>query len=427
MKKIYLFSALVAGMAMLSSCGSDDSLATTGSDNANEAKQQIVLQVSNSGDGLQTRAGRELNSSEAKQSIENVKVIICDNSNNIKYVKTIENWTSEGVSTVYSTGGHGREKTLEIPAASKLGAGEYVVYAFGYSSNSDYDLSTITSVSDGTTEGTFKANTVLSFKNGATNKIGEEIFAGSLNLTVESGKGFNKSVVLNRQVAGAFGYLTDIPYIANAAKLQLVASTRNTQLVLGNFLNEDFLTNGSNTSKNVVNGATAADDNVIYTITLSDWFKNIQDTDNDGLIDVTENWKGDATKYASGSVFAGNFLIPFQKVDGTSTFTLQLIDNNSTVLRSWIVKLPSSEVATALTAWNSNAFSAVSDYKEDVKVYSVMRNHLYAIGQRPKDEPTKPGGGEDPDKDEPESLNNKQELTLRVCDNWEVIHKMELE
>lgn len=427
MKKIYLFSALVAGMAMLSSCGSDDSLATTGSDDANEVKQQIVLQVSNSGDGLLTRAGRELNSSEAKQSIENVKVIICDNSNNIKYVKTIENWNTNEVSTVYSTGGHGREKTLEIPAASKLGAGTYVVYAFGYSSESDYDLSAITGVVDGTATGTFNANTVLSFKNEATNKIGEEIFAGSVDLTVESGKGFSKSVVLNRQVAGAFGYLTDIPYIANATKLQLVASTRNTQLVLGNFLNEDLSTNGSNTSKNVVNGTAAADDKVIYTITLSDWFNSITDSDNDGIIDGNSNWKGDATKYAKGSVFAGNFLIPFQKVDNNSTFTLQLIDNNSTVLRSWIVKLPSSEIATSLTAWSESAFSAVSDYKEDVKVYSVMRNHLYAIGQRPKDEPTTPGGGTDPDIDEPESLNNKQELTLRVCDNWEVIHKMELE
>lgn len=45
------------------------------------------------------------------------------------------------------------------------------------------------------------------------------------------------------------------------------------------------------------------------------------------------------------------------------------------------------------------------------------------VSVRSLDEPTTPGT--DPDK--PEPLNKKQELTLRVNDNWEVIHKMELE
>ena len=47
-----------------------------------------------------------------------------------------------------------------------------------------------------------------------------------------------------------------------------------------------------------------------------------------------------------------------------------------------------------------------------------------------------PGKGTDPDPDpdpeptdpdQPESLNNKQELVLKVNDNWEVIHGMELD
>ena len=45
--------------------------------------------------------------------------------------------------------------------------------------------------------------------------------------------------------------------------------------------------------------------------------------------------------------------------------------------------------------------------------------------------PGKPGVDPDPDlenpNDKPESLNNKQELVLKVNDNWEVIHGMELD
>ena len=87
MKKSYFFSALAAGMVMFSACSSDNDL-TNGGNGSNDAVQQIVLQVANAGEGLQTRAGRPLLSSEAKQTIENVKVIICNESNNIVKEKT---------------------------------------------------------------------------------------------------------------------------------------------------------------------------------------------------------------------------------------------------------------------------------------------------------------------------------------------------
>lgn len=426
MKKTLLFGTFATGMVMLSACSNEETV-INGND---DAKQQIVLQVASSGDGI-TRAGRPLQSSEAKQSIENVKVIICGKDDQkIKFVTSVSDWNTSA--SEYTTGGHGKEKTIEIPAASKLPAGDYTVYAFGYSNNTDYDLSDIT-IADGTTTGTFSENTKLAFKTGATNILGEEIFAGSYPLTVTDGQGFKSPVVLNRQVAGTFGYLTDIPYIAKAAKLRLVASTRNTELVLGNFANIDLPSNGGNDAANVkyvVNGATPVTtdaDKVIYTINLSDWFTTIADADGDGLIDKG-NWKGDAKKYAEGSVFAGEFLIPFQKVDNTNTFELQLTDANDKVLRTWTIKLPTAQISTTLNAWNgTTGFEAVTGYKEDTYSYSVVRNHLYGIGERAKDEPTNPGNPDPDNPDKPQSLNNKQELTLRVNDNWEVIHKMEIE
>lgn len=422
MKKSLIISAFTAGMMMFCACSNNDT--PVNNDDGLEVKQQLVLQVANTGDGLRTRAGRPLLSSEAKQSIENVKVIICNGENSVVYMHSISDWNND--SKPYTTNGHGREITIEIPKNEKLAVGTYTVYAIGYSSDSDYNLEAITSVNK---ENKFNANTVLSFKEEAKNKVGEEIFAGSLSLSVESGKGFKTPVVLNRQVAGAFAYVKDIPYIEDAAKLQLVASRRNAQLVLGQFGNFDLTGNGTGNDDHinyVVNGTTAVNDNnVIYSIALTDWFATVKDDDENGLIDAGENWEGDTEKYAQGSIFGGNFVIPFAKVDETETFKLQLTKENGTsVLREWIVKLPSSDKQLSdhdLWTWNG-AFS-FAKAMDTADKYSVVRNHLYGIGKRTLDKPINPGT----DPDEPETLNTKQELVLRVNDNWEVIHNMEIE
>lgn len=431
MKKSYFFSALAAGMVMFSACSSDNDLAN-GGDESNDAVQEIVLQVANAGEGLQTRAGRPLLSSEAKQTIENVKVIICDGTKIVKE-KTYTHWNEDTDSKVYGKdgGAHGREATLTYTGDDKLPNGTYTIYAFGYSNNSDYkDLTT--QISDLTEGKPFSGNTILNLKDGVK---GEEIFAGStaqfeIN---ENQKGFTQTVVLNRQVAGTFGYFDKIPYVAGAAKLQLVASNGNTGLVLGGFNSFDLTGNGTGNEGHVnyvVNGTTAAKDNVIYTINLKDWFTNVNDVDHDGLIDDT-NWAKPAgyTKatFAKGSVFGGSFLIPFQKNDN-QTFVLQLTNDAGDVLKSWAVKLPSTDGQLSeytLSSWNSktSVFDNTPATKDAADKYSVVRNHLYGIGERSLDEPTTPGT--DPDK--PEPLNKKQELTLRVNDNWEVIHKMELE
>lgn len=148
------------------------------------------------------------------------------------------------------------------------------------------------------------------------------------------------------------------------------------------------------------------------------------------MIDADTNWKGDANKYAKGSVFGGTFLIPFAKVDSKKTFVLQLTDDAGKVLKEWTVKLPSVDgqlSAYSFFKWNGTTFEKTPNVQDTQDKYSVVRNHLYGIGERALDEPTHPGGGTDPNPDKPEPLNKKQELTLRVNDNWEVIHKMELE
>lgn len=416
--------------------------------------QIITLQVENGGDGLATRAGRPLYSAEAKQTIENVKLWICDADGKVVvYVKNINDWNTS--SAAYETGGHGRQATIELKDADKLAAGSYKVYAVGYSNSSDYDLSAVTEVKkteEGEGKYTFKENMVLPL----SNTVGEEIFAGQMELSVEDGKGFKKPIVLNRQVAGAFAYVKDIPYMAGAKYLKLVASAQNQSLVLGKFNSVDLTGNGSGNGTNVKyvvngeNGKSGNDTYVISTIDLNEWFgETLTDTNNDNLVDAT-NWKnpykpagnptaGTYPTFQKGSAFGGEFVIPFGHVAGKQTLTLQLTNEGGTVLRSWKVNLSSSDEQVAennnkVTHWTGLDWSEYATV-ESANTYSLVRNHLYGIGTRMNDEadPDKPGTDPDPDPDpsdpddQPESLNNKQELVLKVNDNWEVIHGMELE
>lgn len=445
MKKNYLLGMALMASLSFYSCDKEVVYVQDGNgvESVTDGAQIITLQVENGGDGLATRAGRPLYSAEAKQTIENVKLWICDNTDKVVYVKEISNWNTDG-STVYTTGGHGRQTTIELKDGDKLAEGTYKVYAVGYSNNSDYTLTNVTGV---TKDQTFNENMVLSCRT-----VGEEIFAGQMELTVTTGKGFKKPVVLNRQVAGAFAYVKDIPYMADAKYLKLVASAQNQSLVLGNFNSVDLTGNGSGNTGNVKyvvngeNGKSGSETYEISSIDLTQWFTNIADNDGDNLIDAGDNWKnpyfseGHPT-FQKGSAFGGEFVIPFAHVDGKQTLTLQLTNAGGDVLRSWKVNLGSSDeqLSQTITCWNSEAKDwSTSLSGETSNTYSLVRNHLYGIGTRMNDEadpenpgkdpdPEVPGETPDPDKDKPESLNNKQELVLRVNDNWEVIHGMELD
>lgn len=119
---------------LFSACSSDDAVVST--EGQNEAVQQIVLQVASSGDGLTTRAGRPLYSSEALQTIQNVRVVIY-NADTKAIVKDAKlDWRT---STTYTN--HGRQLTLTYKGDQRLNAGNYKVMAVGYSDNSDYNYS----------------------------------------------------------------------------------------------------------------------------------------------------------------------------------------------------------------------------------------------------------------------------------------------
>lgn len=453
MKKC-MFFALAASSLLFSACSSDDAVVST--EGQNEAVQQIVLQVASSGDGLTTRAGRPLYSSQALQTIENVRVMIYKNGTDggektIVYDKKL-NWKE---STTYNKGGHGRQFTISLKGNNRLEAGSYKVMAVGYSDNSDYTYA-LDVTSDAALTGTY-SDITATLKAGK--KDAEEVFAGDAALTIGDdkkitnltpGDEYGLAVTLHRQVAGSFGYFCNIPAKVDgktAKTLRLVVRDKNDKLTFNNF-NSSFTEAGAtgSTVKYYVNGSKSTDaalatdaqfkggDNgyVLYSIDLNTWFPN-GDENNDGLLNAEDaSWNhpgGVKTQVVKGSVFGSNFVIPFNYAEGKNTMELQLLDADDNIIRTWTVSIPAADV-------NTVAANGVTDVSPSI--FNVVRNHMYNLGVKtsngtPDPDPSNPTPKPDPDPDkpkpgtdQPEDLSKSQDLILKVNDNWEAIHQMEL-
>lgn len=475
MKKRVLYSTAVLATLAMASCSKDDvtNVATSGSG----ANQVIEIAVENAGDGLSSRAGRPLYSSEAKQSIENVKIIVCDEEGNVKADTLITNWNTDAVSEVYSdASGHGRKVRFTLgnggSNAELAKNTKYTVYAFGYHTGSQYKKGEETldaylpkvgngkkwnsGVQDDNSESVTTFSKDFTVTNSSTENNAEEIFAGSTEITVDENGNFSQGVTLHRQVAGMFTYVYKIPYFKTAKYLKVYAVNENQNLVMGNFYSKVLGGNGTNNvQENVVNGTNASETRtLIYQMDLNNWFKSIKDVNNDGIIDtygytysdgaLTEdkasaNWQKpnefSQVSLVKGSVFGGEFLIPFAAVADSKTFALELTDESGTVLRYWNINLPSTEVINSgsLTTWGGADWTTANSVTESASSYSVLRNHLYGVGVKTKDDTSDPEGPttdpEDPkdDEDDPQDLATKQDILLQVNDNWEVIHHMEVD
>lgn len=505
MKKHLCMAVAACGLLSLASCSEDENNIINDVPVVEDSNaQEIVLQVANTGDGLTTRAGRPLFSSEAKQSIDQVKVYIVNNQTNTIVADTLyTDWSNESniTSEPYTTGGHGRQATWKLTGDNRLPVGDntYTAYAVGYTSqNSLYHNAIETFKGLTSTFSKFLSSSTLS-----ENELGEEIFAGSIEISIDGEGNIDVSqdpeanvLTLHRQVAGTMGYFTSIPtvkeghYVAwddtnkkyvvksatddssssdynpqelitNDYRLQLVASGISSKIYMDNF-NSTFTEANEDNSNAwfVVNGVKGEDDNitsvekikfsgvnndqegyVLYTIHLKDWFPN-GDVNNDGLLDEADaenpnDWNTPPTvqgaSFVEGSVFAGKFLIPFAKTEGVKTLQLQLVKTASPdneVLRTWNINLPEDDrqiypSAGHAEVWTGETSGSIAELFPDSEIgetrdsYSIVRNHLYSIGQKMTDEVG-------PD-DEPEILSKGQNIVLKVNDNWEMIHKMEVE
>lgn len=439
-----MFFALAASSLLFSACSSDDAVVST--EGQNEAVQQIVLQVASSGDGLTTRAGRPLYSSEALQTIQNVRVLIYNTATKAIVKDAKLDWET---STTYTN--HGRQLTLTYKGDERLSEGSYKVMAVGYSDNSDYTYA-LDVTSDEALTGTY-SDITATLKSG---KVAEEVFAGDAALTIGADKNITNltsgekngvAVTLHRQVAGSFGYFQNIPASVNgkiAKTLRLVVRDKNDMLTFKDF-NSSFTDAATSTIKYYVNGSKSAalakdakfnnneEGYVLYSIDLNTWFPG-GDENNDGVLnaqDVSWTHPSDVkTQVVKGSVFGSNFVIPFNLTSGKSTMELQLLDAEGDIIKFWTVSIPTSDV-------NTDDTKGATD--ENASIFNVVRNHMYNLGVKTSNGTTTPPDPSNPDpdpnpdkptpdpgKDEPEDLTKSQNLILKVNDNWEAIHKMEL-
>lgn len=144
----------------------------------------------------------------------------------------------------------------------------------------------------------------------------------------------------------------------------------------------------------------------------------------------------------AGSVFAGEFLIPFAQTTGKNTFELQLLDKDDQILDHWNVRIPEDEMYTSTNVPSPSTGTIISaTYDISTSIYNVFRNHVYSLGLKAQDtdnggpvDPTDPTTPEpdpkpepDDDKDEPSDLSVGQNLLINVNDQWEIIHQMEID
>lgn len=416
MKQKFFLGALMAGMAVFTACSSDDEMVMpAGVGEANGDGQEIVLQVAN--DGLVAkRGGRPLYSSEAAQDVDKVVLyaIAQDGVNAGKVVLKKEiDWSTAGT---YSGGdGKGTKKSIRLQDNEKLDVGKYKFVAYAYNSDSkDANHNTYTY-----SDANWKVNTTEYSDIVATltpGSDGEEIFAGGCEKDVVISEykntagdnvisGFTATVLMARQVAGGFGYFTDIPAVDGATTLRLVSSMKNREVTFGSFnystpttadglvADPDYVVNGKTEDGSFnakFNGSSANDAYVIYSIKLTDWFPK-GDVSGDGLLgkadaemnDVEEGnvyWQipsaytGKAN-FKSGSVFSGKFIIPFAAQNGKQTMELQLVsEDGATIYKSWSVKIPTAD----------------KQNEETEEIYSVYRNHMYNLGVKTTANPENP-------------------------------------
>lgn len=442
-----MFFALAASSLLFSACSSDDAVVST--EGQNEAVQQIVLQVASSGDGLTTRAGRPLYSSQALQTIQHVRVLIYNTATKAIVKDENKDWKT---STTYTN--HGRELTLTYKGEQRLGEGNYKVMAVGYSDNSDYTYDLNVAGKDALTGKTYSSDITATLNSG---KVPEEVFAGDADLKIGTDKKITNltpgeddgvAVTLHRQVAGSFGYFSNIPARVNgkdAKTLRLVVRGKNDKLTFNNF-NSSFAAAGAagSTIQYYVNGSTSTgaplatdakfynkeDGYVLYSIDLNEWFKN-GDTNHDGVLTNDDGWTHPTnvrTTIVKGSVFGSSFIIPFALTHEKSTMELQLLDAKGNIIKTWTVSIPTSDV-------NDDDTKGAID--ESASIFNVVRNHMYNLGVKPSNganpdpsnpdpEPKPDPDPDKPDPDKPEDLSKSQNLILKVNDNWEAIHQMVL-
>jgi len=392
MKKNILFLGLAAmSLFTVASCSSDDDLQAGMSIGAGD--NVVTLALNPGGSGMAVRGARPVTSSEAANNVDKVEVKLYRlvDSNYSLVSETENGQTIYEQDVTWSNG----TKTANIPL-KHLAQGSYKLVARGYNN------STATAV-------TFEEGTPSTSINWtATQSTGdiEEVFAGELDITVDAeGKitSSDKTLTMNRRVAGFLAYFKNIPTKVNekvVKSVRVVASNKATKYdIIGGTL-VGYTPSSSSATVNGLDAPAVATETVLCSFDMSS----------------ATNWNGGAPSGESytfttdankveNSVLDGGFIVPFGKVSGKNTLRVELMAAGTgadEAVKTYTVKMPTSYETS----------------------YDIYVNHFYSIGHKTSSSGTEGPDPDTPDPDKPVDLGSEEEIILSLSDAWDVVNDM---
>lgn len=415
MKKIYLLSAMAAGLLAFASCSNDDIAATTGNGN-NElgfGESELTIGITNTA----TRAARPIGSSAAANNVNKVTLKLFTINEGAYSDATGVSIKGDGDLTIDWTAGPDgegpsttdREGKKTITLTGLQPNTTYQIVAYGYNGTEP----TVTNVGG-----------VCSISPTSV----EEVFAGEIGTVITDGNGkfsTTQSITMERQIAGMLGYFTNVPtHIGTdvVAKLVVYANAKTTGY---NFNWESSSLNGlgqttaktalltfdmSQIATNWKSGAPTDD-----TYTFNSHTASSQDTPKP----FAKGYTAPADLVLKdGSIFGATFILPYASHVESQTLTVVLEDADGAALKT-------------MNVITDKTNESVTDYKHQ---YDIRRNNFYSIGQKlyadnDQGDPN-PDDEEDPkpgDEDDPIDVSASNDIILILNDAWEVLHNMGIE
>lgn len=392
MKKNILFLGLAAmSLFTVASCSSDDDLQAGMSIGAGD--NVVTLALNPGGSGMAVRGARPVTSSEAANNVDKVEVKLYRLvESNYSLVSETENGQTIYEQDVTWSNG---TKTANIPL-KHLAQGSYKLVARGYNN------STATAVMFD--EGT--PSTSINWT--ATQSTGdiEEVFAGELDITVNAeGKitSSDKTLTMNRRVAGFLAYFKNIPTKVNGKvvkSVRVVASNKATKYdIIGGTL-ASYTANPSSATVNGLDAPGVAVENVLCEFQMSEATNWNSGSPTDASYTFTTN-----ANQVANTVLDGGFIVPFGKVSGKNTLRVELMAAGTgadEAVKTYTVKMPTSYETS----------------------YDIYVNHFYSIGHKTSSSGTEGPDPDTPDPDKPVDLGSEEEIILSLSDAWDVVNDM---
>lgn len=476
-------------VSALAACTSETPNPADGGNAADET-QKLVINLSDGGDRLTTRAGRPLHSSEPGQWVQHVTLYVTNEQGIVLQKEIDEHVWANAVD--YSNG-----KQLEIAFRAsdgeQLPENEYTVYAVAFSNSTDYSIlpapksePKINAINNGSIDNdkveTFDFQNEFSAILNSGVADAEEIFAGvativstkdsdgKLCLTAKSADdddtpAGNAVITLNRQVAGTIGYFTNIPAKVGDAvptRIRLVAANRSDKVWFTNMITgETETTTDKKDVSWVINGSQSAtlpknayyygsdkttyDAYEIYSIDLREWFvfgNSFADSDlnNDGYVGTedAETYHPDSDdlsgfwKNPNSTTEHPQRLVPGSVFAGRFLIPFSLVSGKET----FELQLLGNETGKPEQILKSWRVKVSADGKHDVTDVEVPtgvilpaadQDYVYNIYRNHMYSIGKKTADGGIEGDGPADLNTAQDLIITVNSQWQIVHGMELE